>query len=131
MVIDKDHDLYYFNCLGIYRFSLKNIEDKEFIVFFQQKDLQNNDVDDFNILIQKYPYAIRSNIQMNYPYKNLIVDSHGHLYINQEKIIYKLWPNKWLIYRLFYIAVYKNILNIQCILSKIGYDLIRYIVQYI
>lgn len=130
MVVDKNHHyLYHFNRVGIYRFSLKNTEDKEFIFFLQQQ--QNNNDNDLNILIEKYPYAIRSNIQINYPYKNLVLDSHGHLYMNEEKIIYKLCKNRWLFHRLFWIALYKNNSNFLCILSKIGHDLIQYIVKYI
>ena len=133
MMVNQNHDyLYHFNKIGIYRFSLKNIEDKDFILFLQQKDLQNTDINDFNILIEKYPYAIRSDIQINYPYKNLVLDSHGHLYIYESrKTIYKLWKNRWLVHRLFWIALYKNNFNTQCILFKLGHDPIRYIVEYI
>lgn len=88
--MDQNHHyLYHFNRIGIYRFSLKNTKNKEFILFLQQKDLQNTDINDFNNLIQKHSYAIRSDIQINYPYKNLVLYSRGHLYINQEKTIYK------------------------------------------
>jgi len=50
MMVNQNHDyLYHFNKIGIYRFSLKNIEDKDFILFLQQKDLQNIDINDLNI----------------------------------------------------------------------------------